>query len=493
MNHKVDNGRYILLSSIGEGGYSRVYHAKDTATKPHLDVAIKCMQNSPSRRGKFLKEINLHRHAYFAAGGKGVVRPLRAFEQGQYLFIILEYCPDGDLFSAITSSQVFLGQPEFIKPAFLQLLDSVIALHQAGIYHRDLKPENILISQSETTTEEYDIDLRLTDFGLSTSLRKSYTFGLGSEFYMTPECIAGLYSDTVPPYSSPATDIWALGIILVNLLCCRSPWRVACMSDPSFSEYNRLASQHNISRDGGKDWIRGLLPVSNEIASFLDNIFRNHGNCLDLELLREEFESIDDLYMTNEELKYASDMTRMIASEFMSVPELEPMEELDAEIEIDVDVDDEEVEVNLVIETKPITGISAFLASPLPSPPADEPSCIIVYTSAPPSPDLCASVNLSSSSGDDSDLPITPERKPVNLTSHVPKINIRDNCSGSESDLDFVAVINPTSKARLGTEAAIALSEILEKSENALYEAFGARDVADSDSESEMNIGALRI
>ncbi|MCO5610614.1 hypothetical protein L7F22_064853 [Adiantum nelumboides] len=170
------------------------------------------------------------------------------------IYVILDYCPDGDLFSMITENQRYMvPMPDpnadidadfdetyqiaradmdvVVKDVFSQILDAVSTCHAQGIYHRDLKPENVLCLQGGAKVV-------LADFGLATHEKRSNDFGCGSTFYMGPECQGGI-STNLADYDTAANDVWSLGVILVNLICGRNPWKQATMSDETFREYLR--------------------------------------------------------------------------------------------------------------------------------------------------------------------------------------------------------------------------------------------------------------
>ena len=94
-------------------------------------------------------------------------------------YVVIEYCPEGDLFSNITERGKYVGNDFMAKSVFLQILDAVEFCHSIGIYHRDLKPENILVTENGMT-------VKLADFGLATTDRITSDYGCGSTFYMSP-------------------------------------------------------------------------------------------------------------------------------------------------------------------------------------------------------------------------------------------------------------------------------------------------------------------
>ena len=98
-----------------------------------------------------------------------------------------------------------------------QILKGVNYLHTRKFYHRDLKPDNILVHRN--SRGEYI--LKITDFGLVTR-RELHDEPCGTTLYLDPES----YTGTIP-YNVPATDVFALGVIMVELLDpnYRIPWK----------------------------------------------------------------------------------------------------------------------------------------------------------------------------------------------------------------------------------------------------------------------------
>lgn len=246
------NGWLELTGILGVGAYGVVYTARDIYTG--CDYAVKALNKLglDSRQRRFQqREIQLH---IAASSHPNVVSVVKIMESIECTYVVMEYCPEGDLFSSITEQCFYLGNDQLVKSAFLQILDAVDYCHANGIYHRDLKPENILISNRGHT-------LKLADFGLATRDYWTSDFGCGSTFYMSPEC-----QSTAPAshthYSSPANDIWSLGVILVNLACGRNPWKKASPEDPTFKAY--LKDPHFLS---------SILPISSDLELILRRIF----------------------------------------------------------------------------------------------------------------------------------------------------------------------------------------------------------------------------
>lgn len=170
-------GRLELVSILGIGAYGVVYQATDIFT--NIPYAVKALPKTglDQRQHRFQRrEISLHHRA---SQHPNVVSLIRILETSDCTFVVIEFCPEGDLFSNITEQGRFVGDDQLAKQAFLQILDAVQYCHSIGIYHRDLKPENILVTNHGQT-------VKLADFGLATTDRITSDFGCGSTFYMSP-------------------------------------------------------------------------------------------------------------------------------------------------------------------------------------------------------------------------------------------------------------------------------------------------------------------
>lgn len=173
------DGRYQFEQVLGVGAYGVVYKARDLMSNTPYAIKVLPRQNLDARQQSFLqREIQLH---WIASQDpeKRVVQFHRVFGSHDCTYMILEYCPEGDLFTSITETGFYRNKDDLIRHAFLQILGAVEFCHSKGIYHRDLKPENILVKDNGYT-------VKLADFGLATTEQQTQDFGCGSTFYMSP-------------------------------------------------------------------------------------------------------------------------------------------------------------------------------------------------------------------------------------------------------------------------------------------------------------------
>ncbi|EMD30889.1 hypothetical protein CERSUDRAFT_145764, partial [Gelatoporia subvermispora B] len=150
-----------------------------------------------------------------------VVTAHGAWEDAEYVYILLDYCSGGDLYDYIDEGE-FRGDDARVKSVFVQIVDAVMACHERGVFHRDIKPENIMCSADGN-------EVYLADFGLATDKERSLRHGAGSAMYMSPECIGEEFE--FAPYSTRTSDVWALGVILVQLVAGTAPWKTARIED----------------------------------------------------------------------------------------------------------------------------------------------------------------------------------------------------------------------------------------------------------------------
>jgi serine/threonine protein kinase len=162
---------------LGVGAYGVVYTAVDIHTGTTYAVkALNKIGLEPRQQRFQQREIMLHSRA---SVHENVVTLYKILDSYDCIYVVMEYCPEGDLFTNITEKGRYVRNDFLIKSIFLQILDAVQYCHQQGIYHRDLKPENIMVTNGGST-------IRLADFGLATTERITSEYGCGSTFYMSP-------------------------------------------------------------------------------------------------------------------------------------------------------------------------------------------------------------------------------------------------------------------------------------------------------------------
>lgn len=218
--------RFRTVKLLNQGSFGMVHLAKDMLTNQM--VAVKCLLKasaSPSDSfGLSYDELSEELDNHSRLGSHpNIVNLISSFETTSHTFLVLEYCPMGDLYEAIRLGRGPL-ETEHVRDFMLQLVAAVDHMHSFGVFHRDIKPENIFLTQ--------DGSVKLGDFGLATTDEWSYENAVGSDRYMAPE-----QYDASNGYSPEKADIWAIGICLLNVLFARNPFVTPTEDDPLFADY----------------------------------------------------------------------------------------------------------------------------------------------------------------------------------------------------------------------------------------------------------------
>ncbi|KAG7442739.1 kinase-like protein [Guyanagaster necrorhizus] len=272
VGRSIANGRLILVAVLGAGNFGQVYKARNMAATndPSLYFAVKCIGIDGSKRATAVsKEIALH----------GSV-PRHPNED--YVFMIMDYCPGGDLYKAICEKKVFYHNDSLVKQVFLQVIDAVQHCHANQVFHRDIKPENILCSKDGT-------QVFLADFGLATCEDDHKFRKAGTLPYKSPECLGEDFRS--PTYSTRASDVWALGVLLFNMMVRRNPWLAEKISDPCFNRF--LCNS---------DYFLKIFRITPSVNQVLLHIFElRSSKRITLPELRDEISKIDRFFLTDAE------------------------------------------------------------------------------------------------------------------------------------------------------------------------------------------------
>jgi eukaryotic-like serine/threonine-protein kinase len=112
-----------------------------------------------------------------------------------------------------------------VHEIFRQLCHALGAAHRAGVIHRDMKPQNVFLAKTHSATAPWSV--KVLDFGIAKIAAEASTMAtasLGTPLWMAPE------QTDARGHITPATDVWALGLIAFVMLTGRMYWRAA--NDP---------------------------------------------------------------------------------------------------------------------------------------------------------------------------------------------------------------------------------------------------------------------
>jgi serine/threonine-protein kinase len=193
--------RYRIIYLLGRGGMGEVYRADDLTLGQ--TVALKFLPTaSASMLSRFRNEVRTARQV----SHPNVCRVHDIGEAEGLTFLSMEYVDGEDLASLLRRIGKF-PQDKALEIA-RQLCAGLAAAHSKGVIHRDLKPANIMLDGQG--------HVRITDFGIAGMVERIRDVGSGTPAYMSPEQLAG--KDV-----TPRSDIYALGIVLCELLTGKRP------------------------------------------------------------------------------------------------------------------------------------------------------------------------------------------------------------------------------------------------------------------------------
>ncbi|MGB7295335.1 MAG: serine/threonine-protein kinase, partial [Candidatus Aminicenantales bacterium] len=204
--------RYRLDAELGRGGMGIVYRAHDTLLDRPVAVKVLSAADLGSEgRARLLREAQ----ATARLNHPGIVAIYDAGEADQVPYIVMELVEGHSLREA---GRLSLAE---VLALVRQIAAALEQAHAGGIIHRDLKPENILITNRSGSA-------KLMDFGLAISqgAQRLTTEGtiVGTFSYLAPELIAG-------HDPSPQSDLYALGVMLYELLAARPPFSGATLME----------------------------------------------------------------------------------------------------------------------------------------------------------------------------------------------------------------------------------------------------------------------
>jgi len=202
-------GAYRLLRRLGAGGTAEVWLAERTEGGFQQRAAVKIVRDAQgSLRERFVAE----REILASLAHPGIARLYDGGVQANgFAYMIMEYVEGEHLGAYARAHSLSLSERLAL---FLQVCDAVAYAHTRLVVHRDIKPANILVTA--------DGHAKLLDFGIAKLLDTEPTRDVTGTLHMSPAYAAP--EQLTGDYVSTATDVYALGVTLYELLTGRLPW-----------------------------------------------------------------------------------------------------------------------------------------------------------------------------------------------------------------------------------------------------------------------------
>jgi len=214
-------GNYQITDYIGGGGFGSVFKAEDVNT-PGRIVAIKELHKKHTRNQVIKQRFFQEAVAMARLDHPNLPRLYTFGEDNGCYYLVMEFI-SGRLLSDDIRDQGAINCDRAVDVT-CQVLDAVSYAHKNGIIHRDLKPDNIILIGEAGSPR-----VKVLDFGIARMVGgENLTLageGFGTPAYMSPERITGAAGD------DPRIDIYAVGIILYEMLAGKAPFE-STASDP---------------------------------------------------------------------------------------------------------------------------------------------------------------------------------------------------------------------------------------------------------------------
>ena len=247
--------------AIGNGTFGSVYKVRNKMTKQIF--AIKVINKENIMKQNMLEQIKKEIEIIYKLDHPNIIKLYSHFEDEVDFCLIMEYASKGNLFSALKKHKKF--NQITAKQYMQEIISAVKYLHTNNppIIHRDIKPENILI--------DHNGNCKLADFGWACFDDESDNREIccGTPEYLAPEIINRTGH-------GKSVDIWALGILLFEMLSGRTPFN---LNESMLQLYNSIQILNINWPDDfpylAKDLIRKILCINPYARLNLDEII-NH-------------------------------------------------------------------------------------------------------------------------------------------------------------------------------------------------------------------------
>jgi peptide/nickel transport system substrate-binding protein len=201
-------GNYRLVSLLGQGGYAEVYLGQHVRFNQQAAIKVLHAHLSHVEAEHFQQEAE----TIATLAHPSIIRVLDFDVQEGIPFLVIDYAPNGSLRQRYPKGS--LVPLPVIVSSVKQVADALQYAHEQKFIHRDVKPENMLVGRRQ--------EVLLSDFGIATIAHNTSSLNVGAEgtsgtlAYMAPEQIEG--------HPRPASDQYALGIVVYEWLCGERPF-----------------------------------------------------------------------------------------------------------------------------------------------------------------------------------------------------------------------------------------------------------------------------
>ena len=255
--------KYKIIKALGEGSFGKAYLASvDNDEKKYVIKQVLIQGMTDQEKKETLNEAVILKKL----DHPNIIKFKEVFIQRrpvEALNIVTEYADGGDLEQKIKAQNKKPFTEDEILDYFTQICLALQHLHKKKIIHRDLKSGNVFLMKSGI--------VKLGDFGISKGLKSSRDKAVtmvGTPFYLSPEIILN------KPYDAKS-DIWALGVLLYELLTFKMPFNAKSLPTLSIKinkgEYTPPSSKYSSEI---RDLLKRCLTLKPEERPSIDEILK---------------------------------------------------------------------------------------------------------------------------------------------------------------------------------------------------------------------------
>ena len=204
---------YEIIRLLGRGGASRVYLAQDHHVLQQ--VILKFPDDDVIGGAAVFERYKREAEIGNRLSHPNILRHLNRGEQRSREYLVLEYLRGRTLRAAMKENAPELLPTTEVIRILLHVCEALTYAHEHGVIHRDIKPDNIMLLENG--------EVKLLDFGIAVlegerrAMWQGFSSLVGTPDYMAPELWSG-------PPGSVQSDIYAVGVVLYELLCGRTPF-----------------------------------------------------------------------------------------------------------------------------------------------------------------------------------------------------------------------------------------------------------------------------
>jgi eukaryotic-like serine/threonine-protein kinase len=228
-NAGVLSDRYETAERLGSGGMSNVYKATDRILE--RTVAVKILAEHLSDDERFVARFRREALAVAKLIHPNIVQVYDTGVDDDRHYIVMEYVEGRSGAQILQRSGPV--EPEIAAEIGIQSCAGLDYAHRRGIIHRDVKPGNLMIVGGPVGGGEMVV--KLTDFGIARAIEQTRITQVGSVVgtaaYLAPEQVRG-------EEATPATDVYALGVVLYQFLTGRLPYEGSSLAELAVRQQN---------------------------------------------------------------------------------------------------------------------------------------------------------------------------------------------------------------------------------------------------------------